>query len=177
MSIITAAGEQIIKEWNYASTKNGKVSTDYSLTVTNKRVVSMAADKNNIERQEIPVGNVTGIHTVCAKQQKFPAGIILIAVGVAALIILCILKLFMIGCLLGIAIILIGIILILVSIFSSEHFLTVIIYTSRESEELSINVNSAFAHKKDSEQNIKVKVNEAVARDIVQCLGVLLLAK
>ena len=53
-----ASNEQMIKEWDYASVDAGAGLTNYSLKVTNKRIVSDLVNGKNISRHEIPLDTV-----------------------------------------------------------------------------------------------------------------------
>ena len=64
MNIQLATDEKIIKEWHYAESghrldKGGKVK--HSLTVTNKRIISLGNGKHNINYHEIPTADVKSI--------------------------------------------------------------------------------------------------------------------
>ncbi|MDE6356443.1 MAG: hypothetical protein K2L67_04280 [Clostridia bacterium] len=62
MEVTLGAGERLIKSWNYAKTKGG-LKSEANLTVTDKRVISSAATKRSVVRDEIPVSAITGVST------------------------------------------------------------------------------------------------------------------
>ncbi len=167
------AEEQIIREWQYASTKFEVYRTDYSLTVTDKRVISASSSKVSTKRQEMLTSQVCGVDMVCEKQSIVGA-IICLVLGFFAAVggFLTMAMLFAAIPLFLVAVILIGVGLYL--LLTASHRFEVKIYsTARFVNPISIACNSK--RKKNVRKTIKLKVDKVVGQEIVECLGALLL--
>lgn len=71
MSIKLATNEKIIKQYNYATTREGLINkriTKNSVTVTNKRIIKTdVCDKNGYEKLSVSQINVKDITGICTK--------------------------------------------------------------------------------------------------------------
>ncbi len=60
--MILAKNEVLVKNWNYACSKQGMTKTSTELTVTNKRIIYTRESNIETTRNEILVDNVKGIN-------------------------------------------------------------------------------------------------------------------
>lgn len=68
--------EQVLKEWKYAKTKQGKAlgkkdKNEYTLYITNKRVVSESEGTFGKSKYEIPLQNIQGVQLIEGKKSNF----------------------------------------------------------------------------------------------------------
>ncbi len=174
-----ANNEHIIREWEYATSKTGVADlnkTKATLTVTNKRIVHDVRNKLEVSRDEIQLHDVKAVHMSHATKSKVRpimtiilgvlimiAGIILSAkAGVAAL-----LPVFLI----------LGGIVVVVGILKLRGGALTLSITTRDSEgsSLSIGAMGGKGLGKKSTGTLKVVVNNAVATEIVDMLGAIII--
>lgn len=173
--MVLAKDEQVLREWEYASSKVKMVETKYSLTVTNKRIISSSKSSQKSAREEIPVSAVKGISASHEMKSKFWA-ILLMALG--GLVILMQFfslgedfnaGLFFIGLLLG------GFLIYLGYIRLGEGMFTLTISTKeKEGQPMQMGaikfVKSLFNFK----GKVKIKINNHAAEDIIETIGSLI---
>lgn len=61
MDIKLAAGEQIVKQWDYAKTKSQAGRSKHSLIVTDKRLISIVESKKQLSRDDFLLKEVNGV--------------------------------------------------------------------------------------------------------------------
>ncbi len=150
MAVKNLGNEKIIKEWEYAKSKKMIGRTRYTLTLTDKRLISVAASKKATVRNDIALDSITGVGTTAGYNRRMKiAGIVLCCLVITLLI---------------------GVILIVVA--SKKRTLGVTIYGAFH--ENNIGGNGAAGIKN---QKIRVKVNATAADEIASSLGVLILAR
>lgn len=171
-----AQNEKIIREWNYADTKQGTVKTNSKLVVTNKRIISESEDRFVVDRKEIPVSSVKSISTSNLHNSNILAYLWII---IGAL-----------GILFGfvqlanemgevvLPIIIIGVIAIVIGIsLLNRGAFTLLIYTSAlEADALAMalgRTNALAIAKKGS--RIKVRIARAVVDEMLDTIGALIL--
>ncbi len=167
--------EQILREWQYANTKFNIHRTNYSLTVTDKRIISASSSKVSVTRQEMLTSQVCGVDMVCAKQSLVKAILLLVfgflcaSGGFLAMVILPLaIALFVVAALL----IGIGVWLLLTA---SHRFEVKIYSTARFVNPIAISCNGK--KKKTPGKTIRLKVDKVVGQEIVECLGAMLLGE
>ncbi len=175
-----ANNEQIIREWDYATSKNGVVDlnkTKATLTVTNKRIVHDIRNNLEITRDEIHLSDVKTLHMSHAKKSKF-GPILWIIAGIAVFILGIILSSQMGeggGALIPVFAIL-GAILVVVGIIKLRGGALTLTITTQGSEGSSLSIG-AWGGKglgKKAGGKIKVIVNNAVAAEIVDTIGAII---
>ncbi|MCM1533284.1 MAG: hypothetical protein NC099_01370 [Corallococcus sp.] len=184
MSLVLAPSEQLVKTWQYGTSKSKNGNFDYSLTVTNKRVVIKEERRNSQRHRELPVNNIIGVDMSYTKKINL-AGILLIILGIVA-------------CVVGVVTMqssdagpslsyvffgagIIGIIAGIVSvILCSRGKLVIKLYSDMDTDNcLGIYVNSippVFKKLKRGKVT-KVSVDANVAKEIVETLGSIIIAK
>lgn len=99
MSLVFTQDEQVIKNWNYGTEKVKKSGfwsflrktekTDVNLTVTNKRIISEKSTQYSVKREEIKVDQVKGVSTSYTHRPRNKlAGILALVAGVLFMILL-----------------------------------------------------------------------------------------
>ena len=178
--MVLAKDEQIIKDWNYATGKSGKffnkLHTQCNLTVTNKRIVYTAENERKISRQEMPMDMAKSVYGTHETVSKFGAfcmiifGILLVVAGV----------------ILGLKIPYVGYaIMAVMAIFGAYWIIKGIIHLNQgdfmakvtsvelEGESFTLSASRLFAKKKPAAA-MKIKLNNDVAREIVEELGAII---
>lgn len=79
--MITAKDEQILKEWEYATSTKKMMETKYSLTVTNKRLISQTKSPLKNTHEEIALSSIKSFSATHSTPSKFLA-IVLILAGI-----------------------------------------------------------------------------------------------
>lgn len=181
MNLELASNEQIVKDWQYATSSGRNGNFSHNLTVTNKRIVAHEQSKNSSRHNEIMIEHVRGTELRYRKQIN-RLGILLVFWGAIMLLYGLIsiknnstMALWMIiG---GASFLSIGIIMI---IFFSKAQLIVIIFSDiNPANGLSIYANSIPPILRASKRGkaTTVKVNPQVANEIVSTLGSIILVK
>lgn len=186
MQLQLANDEKIIKDWTYASYKEEKETTVHNLTVTNKRVIISEKSENEISRSELMVDNVVGVTAEYAKNQSRPnrnTGIVLIVIG-AALLIAAIILVSTVNAFAGIGLFVLSAVLLIIGfvfLFRKNHaeMLSVVIQTNVPTGNTSYNIytNTFRLPKNLIASTVTVAVNIAVAEEIVDTIGALIVAK
>ena len=82
-----AQNETVIKQWDYAKSKQGRERTQLSLTLTNRRLISTTESQMNNSKTEIPLESIKGLNfSVCKVSNIIP--ILSIIFGILNLIII-----------------------------------------------------------------------------------------
>jgi hypothetical protein len=175
--MVLAKDEQIIKDWDYATGKSGKffnkLHTQCNLTVTNKRIVYTAENERKITRQEMPMDlakSVYGTHETVSKLGAF----LLIIFGILVAVV---------GAILGLKIPIVGYAILAVAVIFGAYlvikgiirlnqgeFMAKVTSVELEGESLNLSASRLFAKKKPAAE-MKIKLNNDIAREIVEELG------
>lgn len=181
-----APNEEIIKEWHYANGKTKDGTLACSLIITNKRVISARHSSLTNTRDEIRADDVCAVHAVSLTQSIVKA-IVLFLIGALALAggaILCSqaftrgpsYMLTIGGTILGV-----GIVCLIVSLYLLLHvgckMEVVICSKTLANPGISISQNGMKPGAAPSNKVIKVKVDKAIAKEVVEELGAILLGK
>lgn len=154
MDIRLSTGEEIVKQWDYAKTKQRAGRTKFSLILTNKRLVSLSESRKQISRDDFLLKNINGVSATCGQNKT------LFVLGV----ILC---LTIIGMIIGIPMV----------IFGSRKKLSLSIYgefmdtSVIDTGTVSSGLFGIFKRKKKT----KIKIDGKQAEDIVESIGALIL--
>lgn len=154
MDIRLSTGEEIVKQWDYAKTKQRAGRTKFSLILTNKRLVSLAESRKQISRDDFLLKNVCGVSATCGQNKT------LFVLGV----ILC---LTIIGMIIGIPLVILGSRKKLSLSIYGEFMDTSVIDTGTVSSGLF----GIFKRKKKT----KIKIDGKQAEDIVESIGAMIL--
>lgn len=154
MDIRLSTGEEILKQWDYAKTKQRAGRTKFSLILTNKRLVSLAESRKQISRDDFLLKNINGVSATCGQNKT------LFVLGV----ILC---LTIIGMIIGIPLVRLGSRKKLSLSIYGEFMDTSVIDTGTVSSGLF----GIFKRKKKT----KIKIDGKQAEDIVESIGALIL--
>lgn len=152
MDIKYASNEQLVKTWDYASSKEGSDRRDYNISVTNKRIIYTAEGNKGIDRREMYLSDVKTLEYGFAKS----AGI-----GTILLLIFGIIT----------AIVVVGIFMIIkaVHLLREKTFTLEITANGFESEGISVGASSLLTSKKH--KKLKVKVYKEAAMELINELG------
>ncbi len=173
--MVLAKEEQVLKEWEYANSKVKTVETKYSLTVTNKRIISRSKSSRKSACEEIPISEVKGISASHEMKSNFWAILLMVLGGLVILIQFFSLGedfnagIFLIGLLLG------GFLIYLGYIRLGEGMFTLTISTKgKEGQPMQMGaikfVKSLFNFK----GKVKIKINNHAAEDIIETIGSLI---
>lgn len=154
MDIRLSTGEEIVKQWDYAKTKQRAGRTKFSLILTNKRLVSLSESRKQISRDDFLLKNICGVSATCGQNKT------LFVLGV----ILC---LTIIGMIIGIPLVILGSRKKLSLSVYGEFMDTSVIDTGTVSSGLF----GIFKRKKKT----KIKIDGKQAEDIVESIGALIL--
>ena len=176
--MILVKGEGVIKEWNYAVSKQKSEKTTASLVVTNKRIIHDIQNKHSIERTEVPIAEVKSVHFVSSSKSNLGA-IMMIVLGVILAIVGIVL---MTGqnpamSAIGFLPIFLGVVLVIVGILGLNKCAFGMEVLTRELEGTSL-VAGAIGYsskKKKRKTKIKIKVNKEVVADIIDSLGAIII--
>ena len=174
-----ANGEQIIKDWEYATQKGSTGKLNKSLIVTNKRIVHEMHSHIARSHQEIPLNSVKSISM--SSVRKTPIGAILaiifgIIVAAAGLYL---------GLFSGegasvstmLPILLVGILFIVIGVLGLGHgaFTLEITTSGLEGSSLYIGTSNIVTKRRKKEKKVKIKIDLKVVDDIMDTLGAILL--
>ena len=154
MDIRLSTGEEIVKQWDYAKTKQRAGRTKFSLILTNKRLVSLSESRKQISRDDFLLKNICGVSATCGQNKT------LFVLGV----LLC---LTIIGMIIGIPLVRLGSRKKLSLSIYGEFMDTSVIDTGTVSSGLF----GIFKRKKKT----KIKIDGKQAEDIVESIGALIL--
>lgn len=154
MDIRLSTGEEIVKQWDYAKTKQRAGRTKFSLILTNKRLVSLSESRKQISRDDFLLKNINGVSATCGQNKT------LFVLGV----ILC---LTIIGMIIGIPLVRLGSRKKLSLSVYGEFMDTSVIDTGTVSSGLF----GIFKRKKKT----KIKIDGKQAEDIVESIGAMIL--
>lgn len=178
--MVLAKDEQIIKDWDYATGKSGKffnkLHTQCNLTVTNKRIVYTAENERKITRQEMPMDlakSVYGTHETVSKFGAFCMIIFGILIAVVGAILG--LKIPIVGYVIMAAAVILGVYWVIKGIIrlNQGEFMAKVTSTEIEGESLTLAASRLLAKKKPAAA-MKIKLNNLVAREIVEELGAII---
>ena len=178
--MVLAKDEQIIKDWDYATGKSGKffnkLHTQCNLTVTNKRIVYTAENERKITRQEMPMDlakSVYGTHETVSKFGAFCMIIFGILIAVVGAILG--LKIPIVGYVIMVAAVILGVYWVIKGIIrlNQGEFMAKVTSTEIEGESLTLAASRLLAKKKPAAA-MKIKLNNLVAREIVEELGAII---
>ena len=155
MDIRLSTGEEILKQWDYAKTKQRAGRTKFSLILTNKRLVSLAESRKQISRDDFLLKNINGVSATCGQNKT------LFVLGV----ILC---LTIIGMIIGIPMVILGSRKKLSLSIYGEFMDTSVIDTGTAS---ASGLFGIFKRKKKT----KIKIDGKQAEDIVESIGAMIL--
>ena len=169
-----AKGEQVIKGWNYAASKQkGGEKKSASLIVTDKRIISEIKGSRSVSRQEIPLQAVKSIDMANSSPSK--VGPIIAMIFGALLVIV---GLIMTGKLgnqgyFAFLPILLGVLMVIAAILKLMRmaFVLVISTEGTEGTPLAIGASSWTQKRKTKSGKIKVRVNRASVLEIFDSLG------
>ena len=178
--MVLAKDEQLIKDWHYATGKSGKffnkLHTKCNLAVTNKRIVYTAENERKISRQEMPMDLAKSVYGSHETVSKFGA-IALIVLGILVAIV---------GIVLGLKIPFIGYIIMAIALIfggylaikglillNQGEFMAKVTSVELEGESLTLSASRLLAKKKPAAA-MKIKLNNDVAREIVEELGAII---
>ncbi len=147
-----AAGEVIVKDWDYAQSKSAGVKTIANLMVTNKRIVYTAESKRGVSREEIPMDSVKMLNLGSSKQETGLAIFYIIFGAIFAM------------SLIGIPLLVIGIRMLIQASFNIE-----IVTKGVEGTSLDVGIEKILGKKK--KPRIKVKINKKACLNIVEEFG------
>lgn len=183
--MVLAKDETIVKEWEYAKSRTAmgfldKVETKSTLTVTNKRLISTAKSERKVEKKEIPLESIKSVSYSHEVPSKLSA-IISIALGIITIILGILLmnsdemEDALLG-MVGLAIIVIGVVLIIRGIkrLNQGIFTMVITTFGREGEALEIGAARLFK-KLAKGGKLKVQINNDIIDEIVDTLGAIII--
>lgn len=165
-----AQGEQILKEWNYAKSKQKGKRDSASLIVTNKRIVSDIAGNRGETREEIPISSVKSLAMKNQTPDTIKAvfmivfGLVLAAVGIGLGVNMNPVMFAFSG--MGIVLLIVGIV-----ILTRISFVLIIFTEGIEGTPLSVGASSSASKGKKPKGKIKVKVNKASVLDMFDSLG------
>jgi len=174
--MVLADGESVVKEWHYAKSIEkkliGEVKTKYSLTVTNKRIISTAASIFGISQSEVYLKDVSSVYSRTRLPSKILPIILLIlgaAVIVAAIVAANVTQnpFLYILIALGVIFIIIGVVLLLRTGFELVIITDKLFGTSI--------LAGASNLKRRKGAAIKVRVNRKVAFEIQDTIGAVIL--
>lgn len=178
--MVLAKDEQIIKDWDYATGKSGKffnkLHTQCNLTVTNKRIVYTAENERKITRQEMPMDlakSVYGTHETVSKFGAFCMIIFGILIAVVGAILG--LKIPIVGYVIMVAAVILGVYWVIKGIIrlNQGEFMAKVTSTEIEGESLTLAASRLLAKKKPAAA-MKIKLNNEIAREIVEELGAII---
>lgn len=179
--MILAPNERLVKQWNYANVQGGKDHFQYILSVTNKRVVTEQIGRLSHKKKEIRVQDVSSVHASSKKQSPVFA---MIVFGLALVMLLVALTapqnedtsimFFVLAAVLAV----VGLILFVKRSCTIEVRICV---DKLMTPSLMITKDAiktkAKAKKSPATEVVKVKVDKAIANEIVEELGCLILTK
>ena len=166
--MVLANGEQVYKTWEYEDRKANDVKA--SLTVTNKRIVSMTESNNRIFRQEVPLEEVKSFscsHQITTKNRSW----FLILLGILAIGGACFLIYKKYDWMYSIPALVLGVIFLLLGLRhskSGDFFLKIL---TKGPQEATMKLGIIGLFKKGAEEAISVKCDVDVANDIINTLG------
>ena len=177
--MLLAKDEQVLKKWEYATSKVKAVETKYSLTVTNKRIISQSKSKRKNAREEIPLSEIKGISVSHETVSKFWAIVLMVLGSLMILVPLMSRKgdeSFNFGTiilwLVGAYVIYLGYIR-----WNQGRFVLKITTKGLEGSPMVMGAMSIFKHifKGIFKGKVKIKVNNTNAEEIVETLGSLII--
>lgn len=173
-----AKNEKVIREWDYADSKQGNLKTSSKLVVTNKRIISENADQYTTDRKEIPVAAVQSISTSNLHNSNLRAIVMIVGGILIALT----------GIILAsqnegvgsmmVPFLILGVILAIIGVgLLNRGAFTLLIYTSAmEAESLAMAVgktNALAVAKKGGK--LKVKISRDVVDEMLDTIGALII--
>ena len=174
-----ANGEQIIKDWNYATQKGSSGSVRKTLTVTNKRIVHEVHSHVARIHHEIPLNSVKSISMTSVRKISIGAifSIILgILVAIASILFSGNLEENAAGTIILVGGIILGIVLVVLGILALGHGAFTLEIATKGTEGTPLYVGSSgIVPKSRKQKKVKIKVDLKVVDDIMDTLGAILL--
>lgn len=172
--MVLAKDEVVVKEWQYATAKQGMEETKETLTVTNKRIVSTMRSSLKVEQQEIFVKDVKRISASHETPSKIPA-FIMIGLGVIIAIMAFVLmgKLGEMGTM-ALVLLVPAALLVVAGILMLGKGAFTLTITLEGFESAGISTGAINFLKKYAKAKIKVAVNNAVAEEIIDTIGAII---
>ena len=168
--MVLAQNEEIIKEWQYATahaTGLDPLSTNCTITVTNKRVITETRNRRQIERQEANLSSIEAVNAHYRRKSRFPSILCFILAVVLLVVGLAVLK-GNVGMIVGVVgfvvFVILGILLLGKASFYI-YFYTPGVYP------ISAGANNALKFKQIA---MKVKVNNKVCKEIIEEIGAII---
>ena len=172
--MVLAQNEEIIKEWQYATahaTGLDPLSTNCTITVTNKRVITETRNRRQIERQEANLSSIEAVNAHYRRKSRAPAIFCFILAVLFAVVGFVVLpKLLgstagiLVGVVAAVIFVVIGILLLGKASFYI-YFYTPGVYP------ISAGANNALKFKQIA---MKVKVNNKVCQEIIDEIGAII---
>ena len=172
--MILANGETLLREWTYATKKEGHEKSNCTLSVTDKRIVATEKSSRHVSQQEIYTCDVKAISFNHAVMSKVGAimmlilGILLAVVGVVVAM-----KSSMI---LILPFVLVGFIFVCIGFYLLNQSAFNLIITTRDVEGscLSVGATRILGRNKKAKK-VKVKVEDSIVLEMIDELGALIL--
>ena len=155
--MLLAKDEVVIKNWDYAHSKQKRIQTTASLTVTNKRIVYTCENQQRIDRQEIPLKEVKTIASEKRIAPNFWPIVKIIFGGLLSLV------------LIGIPLLLSGI-----RSLNQGSFTIEITTYGQEGSSMDLSASKMLSNKKNRGR-LKVSINREVVQEIVDTIGAIVL--
>ncbi len=159
--MLLAKNEKLIKNWDYARSKQGNVKTSASLTLTSKRIIYSSKSKNETIRDEIPLDSVKGVSFNKNFQSNFSA-ILMIAFGIFTCITL-------IGIPVGIFLIVIGL-----KLKDQGSFIMQINTKGQEGTPMCFGASHIYKIK-NNKAKLKVTLDREEIDDIIETFGAIVI--
>ena len=170
-----ANGEKLLREWTYATKKEGRTKSKCTLTVTNKRIVASEDSTLRITQEEIPM---KAVKTISFSHEIMPKLLSMILFCVAGALLL-------VGVYLAakqesakpffIFIICAAIVsYIAYTLLNQSKFYMTITTEGGEGSRLSIGANTVV-RKRKMKNKVKVKISDSVILEIIDDLGALVI--
>ncbi len=174
-----ANGEQVIKDWNYATQKGSAGKVTKTLTVTNKRIVHEVHSHIARVHDEIPLDSVKSISMTSVRKTSIGAifAIILgVILAIASIVFSGSLEENASSTIILVGGIVLGIILVVLGILGLGHGAFTLEITTKGIEGTSLYIgSSSIIPKSRKQKKVKIKVDLKVVDDIMDTLGAILL--
>ena len=172
--MVLARDEVIVNEWEYATSKMGKNVTSYTLTVTNKRIVSTLQNAREVKQREIPVSSVQNVSLLYEKPSQLLAILLITAgclIGVLGITLFLIFSSlwWLLPIIPGVALIIYG----LTKINGGTFYLELSTNMAPEYELMALGEDKSYTGKKTASE--KVFINNEVAKEIIDSLGAIII--
>lgn len=170
-----AQNEQIIKEWEYATSQNRADTMKHSLTVTNKRIIAASRGAHKVTQEEVATSDVKSVSLSHYVPSKFFA-ILMIVLSVVSLAV----GIFLFvhdedTALYGIPLVALFAILLLIGIMNLHQGVFTLTLMTEGTQSFLLGLGAMRLVRKSKKKGAtKVKVNNEVADEIMETLGALI---